>query len=157
MIIDRLRIGNRGAATVEMAIVAPLLIFLLFAIVEFGLIVRDVIQVHEAAREGARVAVVGATTTTIESRATSALSPLDPTKATVIFEYRRWDFSTGSWGSWTPLQDAGPVNEALAGDQIRVRVRYPHQLIVTGLFGAWADGGAGGIKTVQAATVMRRE
>ncbi|HCA46533.1 MAG TPA: hypothetical protein DEP45_03960, partial [Armatimonadetes bacterium] len=34
--------GKRGVATVEMAIVTPLLIFLLFAIVEFGVLMRDI-------------------------------------------------------------------------------------------------------------------
>ena len=148
---------KRGAVTVEMALVAPLLIFLLFAIVEFGVLMRDVISVHEAAREGARVAAVGATIETTGARTASAIFPLDAAQAQVVLEYRAWDFDTGTWGSWQTLANAGPLNCALAGDQVRVSVAYPHQIMTAGLFGDWSDDGESGIRTVYAATMMRRE
>ncbi|MGI5819701.1 MAG: TadE/TadG family type IV pilus assembly protein [Armatimonadota bacterium] len=153
----RQRDDRRGVVTVEMAIVAPLLIFLLFAIIEFGVLIRDVISIHEAAREGTRAAAVGATTTTTLARANSALSPLDATEAQIALEYRKWSFSTGSWGSWQTLTNSGPVNSATPGDQIRVTVTYPHAIMLTGLFGGWSDDGESGIKTLRAATIMRRE
>ncbi len=153
------RSGRRGVVTVEMAMVAPLLIFLLFAIVEFGVLVRNVVSINEGAREGTRAAAVGAVVTTIEARTYSALSGLDPGRAELDIEYRSWDHSSGSWGAWKSLTNSGAVNSALAGDQIRVRVEYPHQIMITGLFGSWAsnDGNDDGIMTLNASTIMRRE
>jgi Flp pilus assembly protein TadG len=52
---------ERGASLVEMAFVAPLLLLLLFGIVEFGYIFGQYNEVRHAAREGARVAAVSNT------------------------------------------------------------------------------------------------
>jgi hypothetical protein len=49
---------DRGAAAVEMALVLPLLLMLVFGIIEFGLLLTAKIGVTEAAREGARAATV---------------------------------------------------------------------------------------------------
>lgn len=46
---------DRGAAMVEMAIVLPVLIILIFAIIEAGIALNRVQAFHAAAREGARV------------------------------------------------------------------------------------------------------
>jgi len=48
-----------GAAAVEFAVLLPLLVVLLFGFVQFGLATGDRIQAASAAREGARLAVVG--------------------------------------------------------------------------------------------------
>jgi Flp pilus assembly protein TadG len=48
-----------GAAAVEFAVLLPLLVMLLFGFVQFGLAAGDRIQAASAAREGARLAVVG--------------------------------------------------------------------------------------------------
>jgi hypothetical protein len=48
-----------GAAAVEFAVLLPLLVALLFGFVQFGLATGDRIQAGSAAREGARLAVVG--------------------------------------------------------------------------------------------------
>lgn len=50
------RHGERGAAAVEFAIVLPLLILVLFGIVEFSLAHNRQQALHAAAREGGRVA-----------------------------------------------------------------------------------------------------
>jgi len=58
--VDRARYSSaiggrqRGAALVEFAIVAPLLILLLFGIVEFGWVLAQFNEVRHAAQEGAR-------------------------------------------------------------------------------------------------------
>ena len=38
--------ARRGTTTVEFALVAPLLIFLLFGIIEFGIMVKDVVGLN---------------------------------------------------------------------------------------------------------------
>lgn len=51
---------NRGQAVVEFALTIPLLVLLLLAIVQLGLVVRDQILVVHAAREAARAGAVSA-------------------------------------------------------------------------------------------------
>ena len=51
--------AERGAAAVEFALLLPLLVALLFGFVEFGIAFNTKIQATNAAREGARIAVVG--------------------------------------------------------------------------------------------------
>ena len=48
-----------GAAAVEFALLLPLIVLLLFGIIEFGLAFNTRIQATNAAREGARMAIVG--------------------------------------------------------------------------------------------------
>jgi Flp pilus assembly protein TadG len=55
---ERRRRGERGAALVEFAILAPLLFLLLFGIMEAAWAFSDLLDVRHAAREGARVAAV---------------------------------------------------------------------------------------------------
>jgi Flp pilus assembly protein TadG len=50
--------GEQGAAAVEFAIVLPLLLVILFGIVEFGLLLYDQAMITNASREGARSGVV---------------------------------------------------------------------------------------------------
>jgi hypothetical protein len=49
---------ERGAAAVELALIAPLLFTILFGIVEFGWTFSQVLDVRHGAREGARLAAV---------------------------------------------------------------------------------------------------
>lgn len=58
MKIFRRHRGERGAALVEFAVLAPLLILLLLGIVEFGYLFGQFNEVRHAAREGARYAAV---------------------------------------------------------------------------------------------------
>ena len=50
---------DQGAAAVEMALVLPLLLVLLFGIIDFGRALNAQIMLTEAAREGARAASLG--------------------------------------------------------------------------------------------------
>lgn len=50
--------GDGGQASVELALVLPLVVILLLAVVQLGLLVRDQILVVHAAREAAREAAV---------------------------------------------------------------------------------------------------
>jgi Flp pilus assembly protein TadG len=58
MSADRAHRGQRGQATVEFAFVLPLLVLAGLAIIQIGLVVRDDLAVHHAAREAARAASV---------------------------------------------------------------------------------------------------
>jgi Flp pilus assembly protein TadG len=51
--------GDGGAVLVEFALVMPILLLLLFGVVEFGINLNDYQSVRQAARDAARQAVVG--------------------------------------------------------------------------------------------------
>ncbi len=51
--------NEQGASAVEMAIILPLLIMIIFAIFQFGLLFNNYLAITHAAREGARMASVG--------------------------------------------------------------------------------------------------
>jgi hypothetical protein len=52
--------GDTGASAVEFALVVPVLLVLVFGIIEFGLVMRDYLSVASSVRVGARIAATGA-------------------------------------------------------------------------------------------------
>lgn len=67
---------RRGAATVEMAVVAPLLLTLVFGIIEFSWMMSVQQSVTNAAREGCRTAALkGTTESDIVDRVDAYMSP----------------------------------------------------------------------------------
>jgi Flp pilus assembly protein TadG len=67
--------GQRGAAVIEFALILPLLVVLVFGIVEFSIAYNRKQGLHAAAREGARVASLPQTTNSdVISRVQSSLS-----------------------------------------------------------------------------------
>jgi len=50
--------NEKGASAVEFALILPILIILVFGIVEFGIAFNNYITITHAAREGARIAAV---------------------------------------------------------------------------------------------------
>lgn len=63
------RDSQRGAAAVEMAIILPLLVLLLFGMVVFGIQLFRAQSMQAAAREGGRLAAIGADVTDVAARA----------------------------------------------------------------------------------------
>ena len=116
-----------GQASVELALVLPLVVIVLLAVVQLGLLVRDQILVVHAAREAAREAAVDASADA-PRRAALASSTLDGSRLTVS--------STGR----------GP-----AGSRVRVEVTYRAPTAVPLL------GAAVGDLTLRASATMRVE
>ncbi len=84
MLVLRSVIKNqRGQAMVEMALILPILILLIFGIIEFGRIFASYLMVNNAAREGARYAAVGATDAEITALVMQRSSALDEDQLTV--------------------------------------------------------------------------
>lgn len=78
---------ERGAAAVELALVLPVLVLLVFGIVQFGILFNRQQAIHAAAREGARLASLPQTDTNeIDQRVTDALTgvPLGNTPTIAI-------------------------------------------------------------------------
>lgn len=89
--------GQRGAASVEFALVAGLLVTILLSIVELGLVLDAQLVVSMAAREAARQAAVdGGASPKAYQRAqeTLRLGALDPSLATVEIWPRQASYGT---------------------------------------------------------------
>jgi Flp pilus assembly protein TadG len=79
--------GERGQATVEAALVLPLIALLLLGVVQIGLLVRSEVLVTHAAREAARAAAVDADPQAA-TRAATTSSSLDARRMTVHVQGR---------------------------------------------------------------------
>lgn len=75
--------SQRGAAAVEMAVVAPILLLLVFGIMESGWLFAQQVELNNAAREGARLAVVDYGTAAEIASETCARTALSGGGATV--------------------------------------------------------------------------
>lgn len=103
--------GEDGQAAVEFALVTPLLIVLLFGIIQVGVAFHDYVTLTDAARAGARKAIVarfsGGDLTDAKQAVRDAASDLDQTKLGV-------DVADPAWG--TP------------GSQVTVTATYPYSV-----------------------------
>jgi len=151
------RTRRRGAATVELALVAPLIVFLLFSIIEIGFMVKNRADLGHAAREAARLAAVGATPTRMTEAVNTNLTTIHDENVTPEYQFRSWDEDTQSWGAWTTLGVLDGGNNAAPGDQIRVRLGHDHALILPGIMGPVLNADASGRVNLVASSVMMRE
>ncbi len=67
---------DRGAAAVEFALVLPLLLLVVFGLVDFGRAYNMQIMLTQAAREGVRVAALGGSAGDATTRTTTAAQPV---------------------------------------------------------------------------------
>jgi len=72
-----------GQSLVEFALIVPIFLLVLFAIVDFGMAFHAWITVTNSAREGARVGAVRATSPQIEQRVRDTAESLDQANLTV--------------------------------------------------------------------------
>ena len=108
--------NDRGAAAVEFALVAPLLVLLVFGVAEFGRAYYVQTTLSGAAREGVRVMALKNDASAARSAAVSAASTLGVTSAQV---------------SVSPSSCVSTADSAVSAT---VTVTYPMEY-VTGLFG----------------------
>ncbi len=74
--------GDTGAAAVEFAIVLPLLIFLVFGLIDFALILNANLSITNAAHEGARASLLRDSASDVQARVRSNANPLGYTRMT---------------------------------------------------------------------------
>lgn len=133
--------NTQGAAAIEFAFVLPVLILLLFGIIEFSVLLYDKAMITNASREGARAGMVFS----------------DPNPVTVpeiegvVNNYCANNLITFGAAA-TPVTNVTYPTESF-GDAIRVRVTYPYNFLVLPNFVAGLVGGS----TISAETVMRME
>jgi Flp pilus assembly protein TadG len=96
---------ERGATLVEFAILAPLLILLLFGIIDFGWAMGNYNDVRHGAREAARLAAVNAGSGTVMANMTC--NAMDMARgATVTFT----DGATGAVGEQAEVSVTAPLS-----------------------------------------------
>jgi len=108
--MNRLVRSVRGQSIVEMALILPVLAFLLLGIMEGGRIFSSYVELQHVAREGARYAsmnctsiavrddqVAGWVTSTLIPWLSSRMSTLNPARLTVDFERNTLAGGTETW------------------------------------------------------------
>lgn len=80
---DLIRDGEQGSAVVEFALLLPILLLMLLAVVQVGVLARDQLILTQAARAGARAASVEAGDNAARAAALDAAVGLDPGRLTV--------------------------------------------------------------------------
>jgi Flp pilus assembly protein TadG len=77
------RNGERGSAVIEFALLLPILLLVLLAVVQVGVLASDQLVITQAARAGARAASVEAGDDAARAAAIGAAPGLDPARITV--------------------------------------------------------------------------
>jgi Flp pilus assembly protein TadG len=141
-----LRMGDkRGASVVEFAIILPILILLLFGIIEFSVLFYDKAVITNASREGARAGIV--------------YNYPDPVTEgeiqQVVLDYCAGHLITFSETSTEPLVIIIPASTTglEAGQPLTVMVTYDYQFLVLPNFVTALTGGI----NLAATTIMRME
>ena len=75
--------NESGASAVEFAIILPVLVMLVFGIVEFGVAYNNYLAITHAAREGARIAAVDLNNPSLESMIIERAYPVIPDSISV--------------------------------------------------------------------------
>jgi Flp pilus assembly protein TadG len=133
---------ERGAEVVEFAVVLPLLLLVLMGIIDFGMLFQRYHVVTNAAREGARVAVLpGYSTADVQERVDQFLTAAgltDPATTTV-----------------------DPPETLEVGGQCivvsPVTVEYPYTYSAVGAVASYFDGSGFSRSGLQATVTMRNE
>lgn len=153
-----LRPCRHGTASVEFALVLPLLLALLFGIMEFGFLFKDQLSLQQCAREGARVAAVGRGVAEVNARITGCAHGLVLNRLTFTKTWRT--YANGVWSEWTTMADrtdGSGDNDAPQGAQIRIACTYEHYLLTGPLFARLIGRPGATSMTLQAEMVIRRE
>ena len=139
--------NHRGASAVEFALILPLLLCVLFGIVEFGLLMYNKAVITNASREGARAGIV------------FSPRPDAPTIEQIVRNYADAHVISFPTGMTNPNVPSGACTAF--GNNLIVDVSYPYQFLVfsglVGLLGSGTPGTIPGTVTLTARTVMRCE
>lgn len=142
-------LDQRGQSLVEFVLALPILLVIVFGIIEFATAWRTYQVVTNVAREGARLGVIPTTTqgSAVEDRVDTLLV------------HSGLSITTGRTRTVTCNGVALDPN-CTAGDPVRVDVTYQHQFVVLGPALSLMCAGCGtgyGTVTLSTTSIMRRE
>jgi Flp pilus assembly protein TadG len=120
---------RRGATAVEFALVLPLLLMILFGIVQFGITFNNYIQLTDAVRVGARNLAVSRTSSTPYSTTTSAITSSAPTLTAASIS----PTVTINGTACTSDSTCKTAMSTAAGLPASVTATYPCNLVVMGV------------------------
>jgi len=147
---------EEGASAIEFAIILPLLLILLFGIIEFSILLYDKAMLTNASREGARVGIV------YRYQDGGPNHPGDTEIATTVGQYVQnhlISFASGSVVNTTidRIDRDGNGDYDSPGDSLTVTVDYQYNFLVfDSLLSLIGPPFSNGI-TLDAVTVMRME
>jgi Flp pilus assembly protein TadG len=138
--------SQKGASLVEFALVLPLLMLILWGMIEFGLLLYNKQVITNASREGARAGIVAQAPRVSNGQIVG-----------VVNSYcASYLISFGGAGLNVTTDPATPVTASF-GDPLTVTVTYPYQFLVFQNIANTFFGGSFGTITLTAVTVMRYE
>jgi Flp pilus assembly protein TadG len=141
------RKDQKGASAVEFALVLPILVVLVFGIIEFSLALYDKAMITNASREGARAGIVYRTAPESDD-----YSPLtDGEIANIVNQYLRNYLIT--FGGSTDATTTVTRNGSGVGSELKVSVGYTYSFLVLPNLITNLTGGL----NLSADTVMRME
>ena len=114
----RLIENDEGQGLVEFALIVPILILILMAIIEFGFMFNAYLSLSNGVREGGRLAALGGSDLAVETKVAS---------------------SGGLLKSENIQVDISPITRK-RGDQITLFARYQYDFITPVLGGIFPDG-----------------
>ncbi len=153
----RFMTDEKGASAVEFAVLLPLLVLLVFGIIEFGLLLYNEQVITNASREGARAAIVGNCSGAVGSipRKTDGeiskivtdycIDPADATKKRLI------TFGNANNPPSTTVAPSPSDCVSTVGTDVAVTVTYDYTFLVPSLLGFDPT------KQIWARTVMKME
>lgn len=145
------RTRRAGQSLVEFALVVPLLLVFLLGIMEYGWFMKNQLTVSNAAREGARYAALGRSTSDIDARIQDKAVTVPGAPSHLTISLKRDDNNASNGYNYTiNLGDSGGNNDAPAGCMIQVTVSIPNKSL-TGVFPFLNN------RTITASVQMRRE
>lgn len=118
----RARRDDRGAAAVEFALVVPVLLMVVFGIINYGVVFAQQISLNNAARQGVRFGVVdGRDCTQIQNETRDAVATLGMPAASPAVTITR---------NGSPAPCPRPCAGSAPGDSIKVQLTYTSNLLV---------------------------
>ena len=155
--------NQKGAAAVEFAIILPLLLVLLFGIVEFSILFYNKAMITNASREGARAGIVFAETRLNESDICQVVTDYCQNYLINFDSSQILDMDnpppqhTDSGIGDSDVDDAISNGLIDSGESLTVTVQYTYDFLVFPNLAQLAGGVFANIQTLEAVTVMRYE
>jgi TadE-like protein len=144
---------NRGASVVEFALVLPLLVILVFGIIEFGLFLYNQQVITNASREGARAGIVQQIPRLPPTGGSPCAMPASSIEAVVQCYAGNHLVTLGSANSPPTTTVVGYAPNPIFGTDLSVTVNYTYGFLVIPNF----LPGINRLRVMQAVTVMKYE
>jgi Flp pilus assembly protein TadG len=138
------RKNQSGASAVEFAIVLPILVLLVFGIIEFSVALYDKAMITNASREGARAGIVFRVPPVADEEITEEIT-------NVVKSYLGNSLIT--FGGPATATTTVTRNGSNPGDELKVTVKYNYTFLIIPNFITSLSGGI----NMMAETVMRME